>query len=147
VEIREERKTSPPARRAPDGADAQDPADVAIWLPVVRGKSSVDELRIRISPATGDFEEWAILGTDVEGFDEAYPDLNIQGELMKVAAWLKSNKPKRKTPSGMTRFLNGWMDRAQNRGGDSARRRGGRRVTVPAANDETNELRRRRAQG
>jgi hypothetical protein len=44
----------------------------------------------------------------------AYPGVNVMGEFGKARAWCLSNPRQRKTKSGIRRFLNGWMDRAQN---------------------------------
>ena len=43
---------------------------------------------------------------------DAYPDVNVTSELNKVVAWLDSN-PK-KTVKGCKKFLNSWLNRAQN---------------------------------
>ena len=44
----------------------------------------------------------------------AYPGVDVAGELGKARAWCLSNPRKRKTRNGIRRFLNGWMDKAQN---------------------------------
>lgn len=44
----------------------------------------------------------------------AYPGVDVAGELAQVRAWCLSNPRKRKTKTGVRRFLNSWLDRAQN---------------------------------
>ncbi len=44
----------------------------------------------------------------------AYPGVNVMGEFGKARAWCLSNPRQRKTKNGIRRFLNGWMDKAQN---------------------------------
>jgi len=51
-----------------------------------------------------------------ESFVDAYPMIVHLAEYRKAAAWLLANRPKRKTRRGMPKFLNGWMERNQNRG-------------------------------
>ena len=47
----------------------------------------------------------------------AYPGVDVAGELAQVRAWCLSNPRKRKTKTGVRRFLNSWLDRAQNQVG------------------------------
>ena len=44
---------------------------------------------------------------------DAFPRLDIERELGVAALWCEANPSKRKTPSGMMKFLLGWMSRAQ----------------------------------
>jgi len=44
----------------------------------------------------------------------AYPSVNVEEELKKAAAWIVSN-PSTAPKSNFARFLNGWMERNQNR--------------------------------
>ena len=48
-------------------------------------------------------------------WQQAYPAVDIKAELYKVVAWCDANPTKRKTKRGVERFLNNWLDRAQNR--------------------------------
>ena len=50
--------------------------------------------------------------SSIDVWAKAYPNIDIGAELNKVPAWLDSN-PK-KTLSGCKKFLNGWLNRAQN---------------------------------
>ncbi len=50
----------------------------------------------------------------------AYPGVNVMGEFGKARAWCLSNPRQRKTKNGIRRFLNGWMDKAQNHVGRSS---------------------------
>ena len=49
-------------------------------------------------------------------WEKAYPGVDIKQELQKVTAWCYSNPTKRKTHRGVSRFINSWLDRAQNQG-------------------------------
>lgn len=49
-------------------------------------------------------------------WEKAYPGVDIKQELQKVIAWCYSNPTKRKTHRGVSRFINSWLDRAQNQG-------------------------------
>ena len=135
-------------REAP--ADVIDDEDIAIWFPMVKGKRKCDEARVRVSPETGDFEEWAVLHSDLAVISGAYPDVEIADELAKMRAWLFAQKTRRKTPSGLNKFINSWLDRAQNqngRGGSSAAQDsygqhvpGGARGTNPVADWQDEKL-------
>jgi len=85
-----------------------EPPKVAITLPSNRG------------------EEVPIMETLVAEYVLAYPKLDINGELRRMRVWLVSNPKERKTSRGMLRFVNGWLERSQNQGGQ-----GGQRTLLP----------------
>lgn len=61
-----------------------------------------------------DGTEWR---PDIGLYDEykkLYPAVDIDEEFRKMRAWCLSNSKKRKTKSGVKRFVNSWLDRAQN---------------------------------
>lgn len=47
---------------------------------------------------------------------QCYPGVDLLIEIRKAHAWEMANPKKRKTPRGRMKFLNSWMDRAQNDG-------------------------------
>lgn len=55
--------------------------------------------------------------SDVEHFKELYPVVNVEQELRSMLGWLENNPAKRKTRSGIKRFINKWLCETQNRGG------------------------------
>lgn len=44
---------------------------------------------------------------------KAYPLVDIKSQASKARAWLEGNPTRKKTRRGMTKFLNGWLSRAQ----------------------------------
>lgn len=48
----------------------------------------------------------------------AYPAVDIRQDLHAARAWLMDNQAKRKTASGMRKFLGSWFTTTQNRGGN-----------------------------
>ena len=71
-----------------------------------------------VFPVVGDKDvlTWTLPVRICDILVQAYPNLRIDDELRKAVAWCETNKAKRKTAGGMSRFLNGWMERAQNNG-------------------------------
>lgn len=59
-----------------------------------------------------DFNKWAAL----------YPAVDVMQELRKMVGWCDNNPRRRKTKSGIRRFINNWLAGAQDKGG---RYRGG----------------------
>lgn len=65
---------------------------------------------------------------------DTYPEVDVDRELKRMAAWLDSNPARRKTRRGITKFINNWLSVEQDRGG---RFKGGSRtgkavpVTMP----------------
>lgn len=56
-----------------------------------------------------------IFQSDIDGWKELYPAVDILQELRKMKGWLDSNPAKRKTQRGIKRFINGWLAREQDR--------------------------------
>lgn len=46
-------------------------------------------------------------------WEDAYPLVDVRAELREIKSWLVSN-PKKRPASDMARFVNAWLDRAQN---------------------------------
>lgn len=55
--------------------------------------------------------------SDVEKYKGFYPNIDVMKELRAMSAWSEANKQKRKTKSGIERFINSWLSRAQDQGG------------------------------
>ena len=55
--------------------------------------------------------------SDIERWKDTYPAVDVEGELKRMIAWLESNPTKKKTRRGITRFINSWLSRTQDRGG------------------------------
>ncbi len=53
----------------------------------------------------------------IEEWKEAYPAVDIEPELKKMAAWLNANPSRKKTRRGINRFINTWLSREQDKGG------------------------------
>ncbi len=62
--------------------------------------------------------EWNLTQALLDEFVEAYPGIDVMAQIRKAKAWIVSNPGKRKTPRGMPKFLNGWLEKATNRGGN-----------------------------
>lgn len=56
-----------------------------------------------------------IYQNDVDAYKSYYPAIDIVLELRKAAAWCYSNPSNRKTKRGVSRFINGWLSRAQDK--------------------------------
>ena len=53
----------------------------------------------------------------IEKWKEAYPAVDVDQELHKMAVWLDSNPQRKKTRRGIDRFINTWLSREQDKGG------------------------------
>ena len=54
---------------------------------------------------------------DVEEYARLYPAVDIGQELRNIRGWCLANPKRRKTKSGVNRFINGWLSKAQDKGG------------------------------
>ena len=53
----------------------------------------------------------------VQDFKRFYPNIDVVQHLLAAAAWHATNPKRRKTRSGIEKFLNGWLSKEANRGG------------------------------
>jgi hypothetical protein len=60
-------------------------------------------------------QEYPVRAEQVREWTEAFPAVDVLGELKKAKAWLKVNPKKRKTYTGMVRFIVNWLSKAQDR--------------------------------
>lgn len=74
------------------------------------------ELPVAMIPLA-DGSEFPVPASLASEYAAAYPGVDVAGELAQVRAWCLSNPRKRKTKNGIRRFLNSWLDRAQNQVG------------------------------
>lgn len=58
---------------------------------------------------------------DVEKYQGLYPAVDVEQELRNMLGWLEANPAKKKTKSGIKRFITGWLSRTQDKGGTAAK--------------------------
>ena len=68
-------------------------------------------------------EEWQPEEADIIQWQRAYPAVDVHRELLAMESWLNANPKNRKTKSGIMRFVNSWLSRAQNSGGSPMARK------------------------
>lgn len=87
-----------------------------------RGKpQKEDRGEIVMTLTLNDKSEYPFCMDDVSNWKELYPAVDILSELRKMKGWLDANPKRRKTKSGIMRFVNGWLSRAQDSGGSGMR--------------------------
>lgn len=58
-------------------------------------------------------EEYPIFKEQIKEWSELYPNVDVEQELRKMRGWLQANPSRRKTKSGVMRFVNNWLSKAQ----------------------------------
>lgn len=81
-------------------------ASTALAVPAARGK-----LAGTFPLNQGEHE---VYEADVQQWHALYPAVDVRQELRSIKGWCLSNPLRRKTKSGITRFINSWLSRAQN---------------------------------
>ena len=81
----------------------------------VSGSSLNDEIFITIPLI--DKSEHQVLEVDVDSYAELYPAVDVKQELRGMKGWCQANPTKRKTRKGISRFINNWLARTQDKGG------------------------------
>lgn len=98
----------------PEETDSPEPAKPA----------SVQPPAVLTFPTVGKTHEWGLTEAKVAEYQEAFPGIDVLAECRKARQWCIDNPARRKTARGMGKFLFGWIERTQNRGGSSGQARG-----------------------
>jgi hypothetical protein len=56
--------------------------------------------------------DWQPSAIDINMMTQAYPKIDIQAEIRKMDMWCYTNPGKRKTKTGILRFINSWLSRS-----------------------------------
>ena len=95
---------------------AEDTADIAETQP----NPEVKELPVAEIPLN-DNTVYGVTREEAEEYSRLYPAVDVLQELRNMRGWSLSNPQKRKTRSGVKKFINSWLARAQNEGGSNPR--------------------------
>jgi len=63
-------------------------------------------------------EVFYVYQSDIDEWSEVYSAVDVNQDLKEMKAWFKANKSKKKTKGGMPKFINSWLSKTQNRGGN-----------------------------
>jgi len=74
----------------------------------------------------GSVKQWLLPYSKIDEWRQAFPGVQIEIEINKARQWLIDNPTRRKTASGMLKFLNTWLTKEQNSGRGNAQGTGGR---------------------
>jgi hypothetical protein len=88
-------------------------------------KETKTELSVEPQSVSQPVVEVPILGGKVFGvsqvmadeWSKAYPAVNVVAELQKMRVWAMSNPTMQKTTTGIPRFVNAWLSKAQDQAG------------------------------
>lgn len=69
-----------------------------------------------ISLPLNDSTEHLIYQNDINEWAALYPSVDVIQELRKMRGWLMANPDRRKTKRGISRFINNWLSREQDKG-------------------------------
>jgi hypothetical protein len=64
-----------------------------------------------VFPCQGKVKEWRVPSDFYATLRTCYPAVDVAGELRKAFAWIVANPGRRKTASGMPRFLTSWLNK------------------------------------
>lgn len=69
--------------------------------------------------------EYAVTQEQADKWQQLYPAVDVLQELRNMVGWCDANPKQRKTRNGVNRFINGWLEREQNKTRRPVRDRGG----------------------
>ena len=67
-------------------------------------------------PTDGKPSSWQLRKSQATEWKQLFPHLDLKAECRAALAWIKASPERRKTATGMPRFLVGWFTKAQNSG-------------------------------
>jgi hypothetical protein len=93
--------------------------------PVTKNQKTKTQISVEPQSVSQPVVEVPILGGKVYGvsqemvaeWSKAYPAVDVQAELQKMRVWAMSNPNMQKTSTGIPRFVNAWLSKAQNEAG------------------------------
>lgn len=62
-----------------------------------------------------DGTEYGVTQEEIDSYQQLYPAVNVEQEYRNMAGWLLSNPKYRKTRRGISRFINGWLVKRQDK--------------------------------
>ena len=83
------------------------------------------EKEIFITLTLNDKSEYGVSVDDVEDYKELYPAVDVEQQLRNMKGWCDANPTKRKTKSGIKRFINSWLSKEQDRPTQKAENKSG----------------------
>ena len=114
-----EEADEPPAGQeeaeTPEETPPERPAEEETVLPAEPGEPEVRELPAAELPLN-DNTVYEVTREEAEEYAALYPAVDIQQELRNMRGWCLANPQRRKTRSGIRKFINSWLARAQDRG-------------------------------
>lgn len=81
-------------------------------------KAHEPEEKAVIELPLNDKSQYPVYKEDIDRWGELYPAVDITRELRKMVGWIEANPKKRKTRTGIKRFINSWLSKAQDKGGN-----------------------------
>lgn len=89
----------------------------SLWPPVSHATPAEVEKPFLTLPTNGRLP-YHILSAYLRSWKVAYPHLDVEQELKKMAVWLEANPDRRKTLRGTPRFVVNWLARSHNGNGN-----------------------------
>lgn len=93
-------------------------ADGELLLPVVETNPNTDPVAF-VFPTVGTLREWPLRESKVAEYRATFVGLDVDAQLRAARQWCIDNPRRQKTPTGMTKFIFGWLERHQNSGRSS----------------------------
>ena len=76
-----------------------------------------DNANVFIGLELNDKSLFPIFDDDLDKWRDLYPAVNVEQELRNMVGWIDGNPTKRKTKSGIKKFINSWLSKEQDQGG------------------------------
>lgn len=79
---------------------------------LVQNKPSLPAEEVAASLELKDKTHHIVTTVERDGYQNTYPNVDVNQELLRMVAWIDANPAKRKTKTGIKRFINTWLSRA-----------------------------------
>ena len=83
----------------------------SIVIPSAADEPSQEEKAAYVLPLKGG-DQYIVTENDARLLEQLYPGIDVAQEFRSMIGWLNANPARQKTPRGINRFINGWMQRS-----------------------------------
>ena len=131
-------------REKPPESESESESEKTLSSTPKAGAEPCDVSTLAAEPAAiklplNDNTDYAVPQSFADEMAKLYPAVDVMQQLRNMVGWLNANPARRKTASGVLRFVNSWLAREQNRGG-AAPEQTNARGKVPDCDGKVSEL-------
>ena len=105
--------------------------------PKKKKEEPIDETPVVFQLLLNDNTMYDVHQSLINELKDLYPNVNIEQEFRNMIGWIKGNPTKKKTRTGIMKFINSWLAKEQNKSGNNQPRYGATGVQLSQQRDNS----------